>query len=79
MEMVPIETDIIIALATLAAIMALVSCVAGWVDRRWPIGAILVLAAAVGLLTYVHLALREGGLTFWAIPDAFIAVAAKLL
>lgn len=77
--MVPIEPDIIIVVATLAAIMALASCVAGWVDQRWPIGGILVLAASFGLLAYVHLALREGGLSFWAIPDAFIAVVAKLL
>lgn len=74
-----IEADILIVIASLVAIFAFSSSVAGWVDRSWPVVPMIALGIALGLLAYVHLALRDGGLNFWAIPDAFIAVAAMVL
>lgn len=78
-DRVPIETDIIIVAASLVALFALASCVAAWAEGRWPVIAIGVLVAALAGLGMVHVALRDGELTLWAIPDAFINVVAMLL
>lgn len=77
--MMTIDTDILIVAATLVGLFALSSCVSAWVERRWPLGAVLVLALALGVLGFVHLSLREDGLTLRAIPEAFIHVAAMVL
>ena len=74
-----IDPDILIVLATLVGILSLSSLVAGWVDGRLSWRAMLSMAIALGLLGWVHLALREGGLTLRSIPDAFIHVAAMVL
>ena len=75
----PIDPDIVIVIATLVSLLALSSVVAGWADRRVPWMALASLGIGVALLAFVHLALRPGGLTALAIPDAFIHVAAMIL
>jgi hypothetical protein len=79
MAFMTIETDILIVIASVVVIFAFSSSVAGWVDRSWPVLPMIALGIALGLLAYVHLVLREGGLSFWAIPDAFIHVVAMVL
>ena len=74
-----IDPDILIVLASLVGILSLSSLVAGWVDGRLSWRAMLWMAIALGLLGWVHLGLREGGLTLRSIPDAFIHVAAMVL
>ena len=74
-----VDADILIVLATLVTLLATASIVAAWADRVFPRMAVLSLAIGLGLLAWVHLALREGGLTPRAIPDAFIHVAAMIL
>jgi hypothetical protein len=74
-----VDPDILIVIATLVAIFAFSTCVKGWVNREWPWVAMISLGIGLGLLAYVHLALRPGGLTPRAIPDAFIHVLAMVL
>jgi hypothetical protein len=74
-----VDPDILIVIATLVSILALSSTISAWVDGRWPWAAFVSLAIGLVLLGWVHLALREGGLTPRAIPDAFIHVAAMVL
>jgi hypothetical protein len=74
-----IDPDIVIVLATLVSMLALSALVAGWVDGRLSRRGFVALAIGLGLLAWVHLALREGGLTLRAIPDAFIHVVAMVL
>lgn len=74
-----IESDLVIVIASVIGLFALSSCVAGWVERQWPLGGMIALCIALGLLGYAHLALLEGGLTLWSIPEAFIHVAARVL
>jgi hypothetical protein len=74
-----IDLDILITIATLVVILGGSSSLAGWVDGRRPWVAILALAGGVGLLAWVHLDLKPGGLRFRDIPDAFIHVAAMIL
>jgi hypothetical protein len=74
-----IDPDIVIVIATLLNLLAFSSLVAGWVDGRLSRRGLGTLAIGLGLLGFVHLALREGGLTFRAIPDAFIQVVAMVL
>ena len=74
-----IDPDIVIVVATLVSMLALSSLVAGWVDGRLSRRGLLALGIGLGLLGWVHLALREGGLTLRSIPDAFIHVAAMVL
>lgn len=74
-----LDPDILIVIATLVSILAVSSVVSGWVEGRWPVMALASLGIGVGLLGWVHLGLREGGLTLRAIPDAFIHVAAMVL
>lgn len=74
-----IEPDILIVIATLVALFAASSTIAGWVEGRRPWLAMLALALGLGLLAWVHLSLMPGGLTWRAVPDAFIHVAAMIL
>jgi hypothetical protein len=74
-----VDPDILIVLATLVSILAVSSAIAGWAEGRWPVMALASLCIGLGLLAWVHLGLREGGLTPRAIPDAFIHVAAMVL
>jgi hypothetical protein len=74
-----VDTDILIVIATLVSLLALSSIVAAWADRRMPRKGVLSLAIGLGILAWVHLAVRPGGLTLHAIPDAFIHVAAMIL
>jgi hypothetical protein len=74
-----IESDIVIVIASVVILFALSATVAAWVNQTVPIGPLIALGCGVALLAYVHLALREGGLGLWAIPDAFIHVAAMVL
>jgi hypothetical protein len=75
----PVEPDILIVIATLVTIFATSSAIAGWVEGRWPWTSLISLVIGLGLLVYVHLALRPGGLSFWDIPNAFVHVAAMVL
>lgn len=74
-----IDDDILIVIASIVIIFAFSSTVAGWVDRGRPILPMIALAMGFGLLAFVHLALRDGGLRVSSIPDAFIHVAAMVL
>jgi hypothetical protein len=74
-----IDPDILIVIATLVTIFSFSSSVAGWVNLTWPWMAMSSLAIGLGLLLYVHVALRPDGLTPRAIPDAFIQVLAMVL
>lgn len=74
-----IDPDIVIVIATLVGILSLSSLVAGWVDGRLSWRAVVSMVIALGLLAWVHLALRDEGLSIRAIPDAFIHVAAMVL
>ncbi|GAA5074496.1 hypothetical protein KUV65_10985 [Maritalea mobilis] len=78
MTLPDVPSDILLVIATLVSGMALASSLAGWVNGRWPIAALLSLAIGVGLFVFLHLSL-PGGLEFWDIPDAFILVAARIL
>ena len=79
MPPIQIDPDILIVIATVVTVFAFSSSVAGWVNRSWPWMAMLSLAIGVGILAYVHLALRPGGLELWDIPDAYIHVVAMVL
>ncbi|MFW5655145.1 MAG: hypothetical protein ACOCYW_05800 [Roseicyclus sp.] len=70
--------DILIVIATTVCVFSLASVVAGWVARSWPVVALASLAIGIGLFVYVHLRI-PGGLSWQAIPDAFILVAARIL
>lgn len=74
----PVGADIILVIATIVAILALSSIVAGWTTRRWPFMALISLAIAVGLGAYVHMS-EPDGLEPIDIPNAFISVAARIL
>jgi hypothetical protein len=74
-----IDADILIVTATLVALFATSSIIAGWVERSVSWAALVSLAIGLGILAYVHLALRPGGLTFRDIPDAFVHVVAMVL
>lgn len=71
--------DILIVIAVAVIVFALSRSVAAWVDGRVSIKALVSLAIGLGLLGWVHVALRDGGLSLRAIPDAFIHVAAMVL
>lgn len=74
-----LNPDILIVIATLVGLLSVSSMVASWANRVWPVKAFLAFAMALAVLGYVHVSLREGGLTAWAIPDAFIHVVAMVL
>lgn len=74
-----IDTDIVIVIATVVTLLAVSSTIAGWAERKMPWMALVSLVIGVGVLGFVHLTLRPGGLTPRAIPDAFIHVAAMVL
>lgn len=74
-----IDSNVIIVIATVVTIFALSTCLAEWADRRTPVMPLLILLAMLGVFAYVHVVVRPGGLTIWSIPEAFVAVAAKLL
>ena len=74
----PVPADILIVIATLVTGASLASVVAGWAVRQWPVVALVSLTIGVGIFVYLYLAL-PGGLGFFDIPDAFIAVAARVL
>ncbi|MBF9057770.1 hypothetical protein HKCCSP123_01120 [Rhodobacterales bacterium HKCCSP123] len=79
MPVIQIDPDILIVIATLVTIFATSSVIAGWVERSWPWLAVISLAIGLGIMAYVHLALRPGGLTFWDIPNAFIHLVAMVM
>jgi hypothetical protein len=79
MPEISVDPDILIVIATLVTIFATSSVIAGWVERSLPWVALLSLAIGGGLLAYVHLVLRPGGLGVWDIPNAFVHVAAMVL
>jgi len=76
---VSLNPDILIVIASLVGLLSVSSMVASWANRVWPVKALLVFVMALAVLGYVHVSLREGGLTSWAIPDAFIHVVAMVL
>ncbi|MFW5654319.1 MAG: hypothetical protein ACOCYW_01560 [Roseicyclus sp.] len=78
MPAMPLPADILIVIATLVTALSLASVVAGWASREWPVVALVSLSIGAGLFVYLHLAL-PGGLGPYDIPDAFIAVAARIL
>jgi DMSO/TMAO reductase YedYZ heme-binding membrane subunit len=79
MRQIQVDPDIIIVIATLVTIFSASSSIAGWAERRMPWMAVSSLAIGLGLLGYVHLVLKPGGLSLWDIPTAFVHVAAMVL
>ncbi len=74
----PVSADIVLVIATVVAVLSLSSIISAWTVRRWPVVAMISAAIAVGLFVSVHLNM-DGGLKPTDIPDAFIAVAARIL
>ncbi|OAN78932.1 hypothetical protein A8B78_00775 [Jannaschia sp. EhC01] len=74
----PVSADILLVIATLVGILSFSSIVAAWTMKRWPFVALISFAIAIGLGTYVHLN-EPDGLEPLDIPNAFIAVAARVL
>jgi hypothetical protein len=74
-----LNLDILIVIASLAAMLGLSATIAGWADGARPRGAPFVLVLALGVLALVQFGLRDGGFSFRAIPDAFIHVVAMVL
>jgi hypothetical protein len=73
-----LPADILIVIATLVTGVSLASVVAGWVERSWPVVALVSLAIGIGIFVFVHVG-TPGGLTWTDIPDSFILVAARIL
>ncbi|AHM03811.1 hypothetical protein roselon_01428 [Roseibacterium elongatum DSM 19469] len=78
MTLPAVPADILLVIATIVSGMAFASVLSGWVNRTWPVAALISLGIGIGLFVYVHMALPDG-LDFWDIPDAFVLVAARIL
>ncbi len=72
-----VPPDILIVIATLLALFSLVAMLSAWVDRFLPIGAFITLLVALGMFGYAHAS--GDGLVWQDVPDAFIALAARIL
>lgn len=74
----PVSADILLVIATLVGILSFSSIVAAWTMKRWPVIALISFAIAMGIGVYVHIN-EPDGLVPLDIPNAFIAVAARVL
>ncbi|RMA43577.1 hypothetical protein [Rhodophyticola porphyridii] len=73
-----ILADILLVIATLVTGLALASLVSSWADRVLSVPALISLLIGLGLFAFVHVT-HETGLVWRNIPDAFIALAARIL
>ena len=73
-----LPSDILIVIATFVVGMSLASAISKWVDRRFPLFALINLALGIGLFSLAYKN-NEDGLGLTAIPDAFISVVARIL
>ena len=74
----PASPDILLVVASFVAIFSISSIVSALTARRRPVLALLSLALAAGLVAFVHVTAADG-LRPRDIPDAFIAIAARVL
>ncbi|MBO6602707.1 hypothetical protein [Rhodophyticola sp.] len=73
-----VPADILLVIATLVTGLALASMVSSWADRVLSVPALTSLLIGLCLFAFVHFT-QEAGLVWRDIPDAFIAVAARIL
>lgn len=70
--------DILLAVSTLICGFAIAGSLAAWVDKRFPVVALAVLAVAAGVFVYAYAQIPDPN-GWREVPDAFISVAARLL
>lgn len=74
-----VDPNVLLVIATIVGGFSLASVLGGWAARSWSFMSTLSLLIAIGLFVYVHLMVVPGGLTWRSVPDAFVAVVARIL